>query len=822
MGVSETISADMKTEAITAFAEQNAGWTTEVASGYDPTMDISTGQQADIAQFLGRPVRVADLDWAVNNPLFSQFNPWSQWLNDDRVREKLAHYELLRCRLHLKAVISGTGFHYGRAIVSYNPYSGYDDITVTRAFLDVDIVQASQKPKIFLNPTTNMGGEMILPFFFHKNYMSLTASDVDDLGTISVKSINDLLHANGGDDPVNITIYAWAEDVTLTMPTSQYSAQSGKVSGSSGKALNRGDEYGKGIISAPASAIAHTAGHLAEAPIIGPFARATQLCAQATGEVASLFGYSRPSVITDPILVKPHITGNLANTDAAEAVAKLSLDSKQETTIDSRTVGLAGDDQMTLKSLVTRESYLTNFTMTPSNTSDTMLWNCRVGPMLYRVLNEEIHPTPMAMVSNLFERWQGTIKFRFQVVKSAFHKGKILVRWDPRAHGAVEYNTAYSRVIDLAEEDDFEIEIGWGQAFPFAKVDPMSSSVTTPWSSVSRFTADNSELWNGLLEINVVNPLVSPAADANIAFNVFVSAGEDLKLGAPTQDNIKNLSVFPAVTPQSGYVPQSGAMGDMEMSSNTDKPSETSAIAPIAPMSTTRDQQYEVFFGEAPTSLRELLRRYVQTKTYAIGFPGNGNYKIVRLQQKALCPFYGYDTNGQDTILTTPCTIAGVTPLSYMMTCYAGWKGGLRRKYMLEGNQTRNPLISRMDFAPNAISESIISDSNANVSNWNTRIYAETGFNGSKTTDLVNNNCVEVEVPYYNGVRFSTCRLPSDDFRNGAHSVRLTTNVEDSAATTAAGRRALIQQYDAVGEDFTLFFFVGCPILYEYAIENDF
>jgi hypothetical protein len=149
------------------------------------------------------------------------------------------------------------------------------------------------------------------------------------------------------------------------------------------------------------------------------------------------------------------MTGNLANVDAPETVTKLTLDSKQETCVDSRTVGLDGGDQMTLKSIFTRESYLTQFGMSPSDTSETLLWNCRVGPMLYRVNSTEIHPTPMSMVSNMFDRWQGTIKYRFQIVKSAHHKGKLLVRWDPRAHGAVEYNTAYSRVIDIAEEDDF-------------------------------------------------------------------------------------------------------------------------------------------------------------------------------------------------------------------------------------------------------------------------------------------------------------------------------------------------------------------------------
>ena len=244
-----------------------------------------------------------------------------------------------------------SGFHYGRALMGYNPWSAVDDLTVTRDFLEVDMVQLSQKPKVFINPTTNSGGEMLLPFFYNKNYVSLPQLEYRDLGEMYLKSFDILRHANGGDDPVNMTVFAWAEDVTLAMPTSAYTVQSGKR-----MQMNSGDEYGKGIISSTASAIADAAGALADAPVIGPYARATEMCARTGADVASHFGYSRPPVISDIQLYKPNPTGNLANTDAADAVNRLTLDSKQELTVDSRTVGLDGTDHMDIKSIVTRES----------------------------------------------------------------------------------------------------------------------------------------------------------------------------------------------------------------------------------------------------------------------------------------------------------------------------------------------------------------------------------------------------------------------------------------------------------------------------------
>lgn len=298
-------------------------------------MNLSSTSDSSLGSFLSRPTRIAEYQWVVGQPLFQKFNPWQLFLNDPRVAEKIANFELYRSKLHVKMVISGTGFHYGRALVSYNPLSGFDEITVERNFLAADLIGASQKPHFFLNPTNNSGGQLDLPFFWPKNYLSLSTTDRNDMGEIIIDSFNNLQHANEGDDNVTITVYAWASDVVLTMPTSLTTLTAADYTPQSGS-LNSGDEYGKGIISAPASAIAHAAGKLTDVPTIGPYARATEMVAKGVGTLATHWGYSRPPIVTDIVQQKPSPTGNLSNTDAADAIMKLSLDSKQELTIDSR------------------------------------------------------------------------------------------------------------------------------------------------------------------------------------------------------------------------------------------------------------------------------------------------------------------------------------------------------------------------------------------------------------------------------------------------------------------------------------------------------
>ena len=790
-------------------------------------MNLSNNSDSDLGNFLSRPTRIGEYQWSVSAPLFERFNPWQLFLNDPRVAEKIANFELYRSKLHVKMVISGTGFHYGRALVSYNPLIGFDEITTERNFLDVDLIAASQKPHFFLNPTNNSGGQLDLPFFWPQNYLSLSSSDRNDMGEIVMKSFGVLQHANEGNDPVTVTVYAWASDIVLTMPTSITTLTAANYSPQSGS-LNSGDEYGKGIISAPASAIAQAAGRLSDVPTIGPYARATEMVAKGVGGLATHWGYSRPPIITDIVQQKPTPTGNLSNTDAADAVMKLSLDSKQELTIDSRTVGLDGEDQMDISRFVQRESFLTRFTMNSVEQPDALLWNTRVTPNLYGVLGDELHPTPMALMSQVFNSWQGSIKYRFQVIKSNFHKGKVLLRWDPRAHSSnVQYNTVYSRVIDLAECDDFEITVGWGQAAPFLSCDLMRTTDNL-YDDTVRLLNDTGSRYNGVLEMAVVNSLVSPSINSPIQFNVFVSACEDMKFGEVSTDSMKTYGLWPTPPVAASsrlYQPQSGVVDGPAISGtsegNTDVPTNPDPIAPIAPTSVVADQTMNVFFGESPKSIRELNRRYVLHRVDVRQASTSNNTKLVKIRDKGLGIWPGWDPAGVDVVDGNPCNITIPTFAQWFAPCYAGWRGGTRTKYMFGGNTDTKPVVTRIGFTSGQRYTEVLSNF-ANTADATKRLtFAGSSLTagGAATTNIGINDTIEVEVPYYNGVRFSTSRAPTQAVANGCHSTQVETamysNAEPLSLLDSGG---VIRSWKSVGEDFTYFFFTGCPIIYSNQI----
>jgi hypothetical protein len=151
-GVNTALADSAAREQITQFSDQEAGWAVDIGSATDSTMEVGHNPDASIANFLNRPIRQSAQSWLVGQPFFYSFNPWTAFCTNAAVRDKIKNYKLLKMNLHVKFVVSGTKFHYGRALVSYNPFVKNDQVTVQRNFITQDLIAASQKPHGFFEP----------------------------------------------------------------------------------------------------------------------------------------------------------------------------------------------------------------------------------------------------------------------------------------------------------------------------------------------------------------------------------------------------------------------------------------------------------------------------------------------------------------------------------------------------------------------------------------------------------------------------------------------------------------------------------------------
>lgn len=532
----------------------NSSWSTSATGSLEPTYNSasSTEMIQDVAM---RPILIYSFAWDVSREVAETFDPWTLFFTNKRVINRIANFKLLRTNLKLTFQINGNPFYYGRMLASYVPLPTVDVYSVSREGVIQDRIEESQRMHLYLDPTTSTGGEMSLPFLYPKNAIEITRGEWNRLGRVTLSTLSPLLHANKSSQPVTISVWASADGVDVDQLTSlnplEIEAQSGEGDKSE-LPRKSGDEYFDGPISKPASALAKMAGMLAKAPVIGPYARATEIGASAIGNVAKIFGYSKPRVITQSHFVNTTSNAHAQNIDGESISETLALTLKQETTIDPRTMNAPKEDEMSLIHLAQKECFLTKFEWKETDPPQKLLFNVQVSPTLYDTYNVanpiEVHMTPMCWVSTPFEFWRGSIEFRFQVVCSKYHKGRIRLLYDPNYQASNEYNVNRQIVVDLDSSCDFSMKVGWGQSKPYLPITHIDDGVI-PFSTAPIGAAVD----NGILSVFVVNELTTPSDDPNdVEVLVFAKACEDFSVNVPYQDTIERstiLTTFPDLGP---------------------------------------------------------------------------------------------------------------------------------------------------------------------------------------------------------------------------------------------------------------------------------
>lgn len=518
------------------FKFNDQGWTHGVSTEEDASMHAASHSGMQLGDFLSRPVKIGQAVWSAGDELEpTELNPWDEFLNNPTVARKIANYKLLRGNLHVKAVINGSPFLYGKMMCVYHPLYGRDDFAPRNSANR--ICRLSQRQHIYLNPTTSSGGELVLPFFWQYNAINIPTHEWDQLGNMTMSPVSTLKHAAGETASCVITFFAWMENVSLMQPTSSVN----NLIGQSGEAEKK-------IVSKTATAVGSVAGMVSNAPIIGPYARATEEVASKIGRLADIFGFSKPRGTYDIKDERQRHIGTLATTNDKDMARPLTLDVKNENTIDPRTVGLTGEDEMSIPSVCSKEALITRFTWSVSDLPDKELFRIPITPYVRATFPADnvVDMPPCAYVATLFEYWRGTMQYRFMINASNFHRGKLRFRYEPYAvETGQDYNVVQSEILDLAEVHDHKVEIGWGADRNFLHVTESSINPAAPGDS------PNLAIHNGVLVVSVANSLTVPdeTSENTIEILVGMNACDDIQFSVPTEKIISRMDVVADVTP---------------------------------------------------------------------------------------------------------------------------------------------------------------------------------------------------------------------------------------------------------------------------------
>lgn len=822
------------------FSDQYTGPQTTLTGRVDKTRGVTDTNDTQLGNFLSRPIKIADYTWSTGGFLNATMNPWSLFFNNPRVENRLNNYNLVRANLHLKVVVNGNGFYYGRGMFCYGPFGGPSQDSLSQTTAIQDLVQWSQRPKIFIDPTNSMGGEMVIPWHYYRNN-GWTQNQVwsTEMGMVWLYSPNVLKHANGGTEPVTVSVFAWAEDVELSVLTSMDMGSLTPQSGDLSDILlepQAGDETeeanSKGVVSGPASAIAKWAGYLSNIPVIGPYATATSKAANVTADIASSFGYCKPVLTKAPEPYRPTPVSALANVNVPDTTNKLSVDHKQELTIDPVIAGIGEHDLLNIKSIASRESYLATFDWPKASAAETLLWNMRIDPVQWATTGTDFLFPACAMAALPFRYWTGTMKIRFQIVASAFHKGRLKFVYDPNQIDGTEYNVNYMKIVDIASEQDVTLEVGIGQA------DTLIGHAypgTTLLTSMQNTTALNyaADFGNGILGVYVVNTLTTPESVTNndIQINVYVSMGDDFEVFVP-DPYYQNF----VMKPQSGELsdlvlePQSGESSGVTVpeSEHTDEPNAPIQMKsePIAVRSDNLPETNLVFTGECISSFRSMLKRYNRFTAYC---PTDYIPMDLHYQANAY-PFLRGNVSGAVHTRAGPAqyNFCNTVLLHWVTYAFSGWRGAIRWKMIPKksakatvstvsrhvgsaafGGYSFNTGTSTSYTSEDRAAQSVVYESGGTNRE-------QTGHEGVAYTNSLVNPVLEWEMPFYNKYRFRQGKLQNvtqGDDNLEYFSIETGSWQEDGAYGTV-DNPAVYELWVAAGEDFQTYFWTGLPRMY--------
>lgn len=770
------------------------------------TFPVSSNQCAPIdnqstlglADFLSRPTLISTHSWTTAAFTTSTIYPWQLFFNNTAIKNRLQNFALIRGDLKIKIVVNCSPFYYGALIAYYTPlHTQVPGLAST----SVDFVTVSQRPHIWIYPQTSSGGEMTAPFFYNANYLPLAyANNFQGMGSLTFKQYTALTSANGATtNGCTIQVYAWLENAQMQGNTTNSVMQSGR------------DEYGNGPISAPAAALSNWVKHLKSTPVIGKYATATQIGASAVSQIAKLFGWSNVPVIEDVKPVKNLPFHDLASAHLAEPVTKMTLDPKAEISVSPEVVGLDGTDELAIAHLAQKESFLTSSVWSSTDAVGTQYFTAAVHPFMYdrgtvsTAGTYGIAMTPICWTARMFTHWRGDIVYRFKVICSRFHQGRLRISWDPNANNAASTDTTnviLTKIIDLAESDEVEFRVPYMQYLQWCSTLAIGDvNSANNWANGAAGSSVFAGVSNGVITVKCLTNLSAPLDTASVTILAFVRAADNFMLANPCD------------LPNShSYLQMQSGVAEVD-DNNVD------------------NSIFKVNFGDPVLSLRTLLRRSVRHDTMGFTIPSTASFILIRQGRFPHQP--GYDVNGVASAkgVETPGTTYAfnpthMVPLSWVSPAFIGNRGSIRwhyNMYQITGAETQ-PMtmitVARGRTAVTSANQQTVSLANpsgfakVNMDLWKYDVI-EKGCSGLCVTNQMTQTGVSVEMPMntnhkfcFNVPSYSVTGTVTDGSNVDTYCVSAFVD-PSSVATTA-----YVTRYVCAGTDFNLHFFLNVPVLY--------
>lgn len=533
-----------QTSALTSYADSAPGLEIGEKSPGPGIDGISNPYEPqDMKKVLERSYKVAEFSWLTSKAygdVIGEVRFPEALFNIENIQDKLAQFEYLRADVEVEVKINATQFHIGAVNISHVSHGNSTDTTpINTAAKRFNLRTSTVMSISSLNSVKQKIARTGPRFWDNIHWEATTEPSRGSIGTLFIDCLNPI-GLVGGDTPTNLTVSVFAnflEPKVAGYGVSDVSAL--MLKRKTRRLLEKKDDFvhkksateathkaESGLISGVVEAASSFAPLLAATP----FAEFAPIVA-AGGALAPFLkslGLCKPIDYGKPVKIMTREFEEMTYCHGVSTAVKLST---------KPSAGLADTDYSGL----TRNK-ISKIIMTPGKVLSSVIdattlpgvtfLHFPVAPTVSEWTGTLYYPTPLALMSQMFSKWRGGMKFKLLFVTSAFTTARIRILHLPNPNLPPDIEEFAgdipNTVVDIRGTTEFEFTVPFLSAFGYlatpgyygpAQGDVAFSGAVpyqTPWISVSL--------------VNPVN-IPTPGGNSKVYFHMWAAGAEDMQLG---------------------------------------------------------------------------------------------------------------------------------------------------------------------------------------------------------------------------------------------------------------------------------------------------
>lgn len=440
--------------------------------------------------------------------------------------DKLNNFEWFKCDFVLKFMVNVNPFVAGKLFAYFSPEE--DNMLDHCKSLCKSRASITSYPGVEIDLQNNNSAVLRIPWCSAFDAISLTSDrggfgvDLTSIGRVHVVPLSDLMTADNT-VTVSLAVFSWLENVELKGPTPR------KVI-----ATLQGGEA-QGPITEVSSKIKKASDLFTGYPIVGSIASTTSWASGIVNKVASIFGWSRPVDGSHASAVVNVPARGFTNFKAKDTAVVLGMAADNQIS-ETQHNFLVNSDEMDIQHICKTPGLVDSTRWATSDLPHTVLGIYRVGPSVevkrnrrWEISKEEQYRvfdlTLFEFLCTMFAQWRADIHFRIDIIKTAFHVGRVEVAFIPG--DVMDSDTAknfdltntWRHVVDITETNDITFTV------PYMHRNVMCKSGYNPeeYSNTGRGVGPDGI--TGFLVIRSVTQLSAPASVSPfVQFNVWKHA----------------------------------------------------------------------------------------------------------------------------------------------------------------------------------------------------------------------------------------------------------------------------------------------------------